>query len=147
MMFHKHTVLGGLLALMMNATAFADLAIIGHADTEVDSLDVQSVKKIFLGERQSFPNGLKAIPVHHAAGSPDREAFFDNVLGMAESGHRRHWSRMRATGRGYSPAELGSYQELLQWVAGNLGGIAYIDTNQLDDSVKVLLTIKDFDGV
>lgn len=146
-MLQKQNILGVLIIMFMSTSANADLSLIGNIESDVGSLDVQSVKRIFLGERQAFPNGLKAIPLHHSAGSPDRNEFFDAVLNMSESSHKRHWSRMRSTGRGNSPAELSSYDELLNQVKNNPGSITYINSDQVNDSVKVLLTVKGFDGV
>lgn len=146
-MFIKQAKLGVLLAMIMSSSANADLALIGHSDSDVGSIDTQSVKKIFLGERKAFPSGIKAIPVNHATGSPDRKEFFETVLGMSEDSHKRHWTRMRMTSLSNSPVELSSYEELLDWVAKTPGSIAYIDARHTNDSVKVLLTIKDFEGV
>jgi ABC-type phosphate transport system substrate-binding protein len=52
-----------------------------------------------------------------------------------------------ATGNGNSPVELNSYDEVLRYVATTPGSISYIDTSRVNDSVKVLFTIKDFDDV
>lgn len=146
-MFTKSKIVGALVALSISSSAFAELAIIGHPDYEGGALNTQSVKKLFLGERKSFPNGIKAIPFNHVAGSPDRKEFFDSVLQMAESFHGRHWKRKRATGAGNSPTELTSHDAVLRSVANTPGSISYIDASLVDDSVKVLFTIRDFDDV
>ena len=135
---------GVLIAIFMTTTANAGLVIIGHANYEGGQLDSASIKRIFLGERNSFPEGQRATPINHAVGSPDRKEFFDSVLAMDESAHRRHWSRMLSTGKGTSPVELNSYEAVLDWVAKNPGSIAYIDPKMVNDSVKVLLKIEDF---
>jgi hypothetical protein len=135
---------GILLAMFISNTVNAELAIIGHIDYNNGLLNAYNVKKIFLGERQSFPDGQKARPVNHAVGSPDRKEFFDSVLAMGEPSHKRHWTRMISTGKGTSPAELSSYEDVLKWVAENPDSIAYIDARMVNDSVKVLLTIEDY---
>jgi len=135
---------GILIAMAISSIAHADLVIIGNVNYDAGQLDGDSVKKLFLGKRQSFPNGQKATPVNHAIGSPDRKEFFDSVLVMDESTHKRHWSRMRSTGKGTSPTELSSYEDILHWVAENPDGIAYVDSRAVNSSVKVLLTIEDF---
>ena len=82
-MFSKLRILSIALTLAFSSTAFADLAIIGHPDSEVGDLDTQKVKKLFLGERKSFPNGLHATPMNHVKGSPDRKEFFASVLNLS----------------------------------------------------------------
>ena len=141
------TLSAALLAMFITATASADLVIIGHPDDNIGSIDTDSVKKLFLGERKSFPNGLHATPINHVTGSPDREEFFSVVLSMPESNHKRHWSRKQASGAGSSPDEVSSHQEILKSIATTPGSIGYIDASKVDDSVKVLMTIRDFDDV
>lgn len=146
-MFKKLLLPVALLVLLTSGTANADLAIISNIEYDGDSLNISSVKRLFLGERQSFPNGHKAIPVHHASGSPDRKNFFETVLGMSESQHKRHWKRMRASGRGDTPTVLSSYEEIIQWLSETPGGITYIDASKVSDSVKVLLTIEAYENI
>ena len=138
---------GAFLALFITTNASADLAIISHPDYDGGEINSAQVKNLFLGERKSFPNGIKATPINHAAGSPDRKKFFSQVLNMAESFHGRHWKRKRATNSGSSPVELNSYDEVLRSVAKTPGSISYIDARMVNDSVKVLFTITDFDDV
>ncbi len=146
-MFTFRNITGAFLALFIITSASADLAIISHPDYDGGELSSVKVKKLFLGERKAFPNGIKATPINHAVGSPDRKEFFSQVLNMAESSHGRHWKRKRATGGGNSPVELNSYEAVLRSVANTPGSISYIDTRRVNDSVKVLLTIRDFDDV
>lgn len=146
-MFTKLRILSALLIMLVNNAAFADLAIIGHPDDTIGTLDTQNVRKLFLGERKSFPNGYHATPFNHTAGSPDRKEFFTLVLNMPETTHKRHWKRKIAVGAGNSPAELGSHSEVLKSIANTPGSIGYIDASKVDDTVKVLFTISDFNEV
>ena len=146
-MFTKTKFFATLLIMLFNSTAFADLAIIGHPDSETGKLDTQNVRKLFLGERSSFPNGHHATPINHVAGSPDRKQFFSLVLSMPESSHKRHWKRKIARGAGNSPSELGSYDAVLKSIASTPGSIGYIDSSRVNDSVKVLFVVSNFDGV
>jgi ABC-type phosphate transport system substrate-binding protein len=146
-MFTFRNITLAFLALFITSGASADLAIISHPDYDGGELSSAQVKNLFLGERKSFPNGIRATPINHAVGSPDRKKFFSQILNMPESFHRRHWKRKLATGNGNSPVELNSYDEVLRYVATTPGSISYIDTSRVNDSVKVLFTIKDFDDV
>jgi ABC-type phosphate transport system substrate-binding protein len=146
-MFTFRNITLAFLALFITSGASADLAIISHPDYDGGELSSAQVKNLFLGERKSFPNGIRATPINHAVGSPDRKKFFSQILNMPESFHRRHWKRKLATGNGNSPVELNSYDVVLRYVATTPGSISYIDTSRVNDSVKVLFTIKDFDDV
>jgi ABC-type phosphate transport system substrate-binding protein len=146
-MFTKLRFFATLLTLLVSYAASAELAIIGHPDDDIGKIDAERVKKLFLGERKSFPNGLHAVPFNHVSGSPDRKEFFSVVLSMAESNHQRHWSRKMATGTGSSPDEVSSHEAILKSISTTPGSIGYIDASKVDDTVKVLLTIRDFDEV
>ena len=146
-MFTKLRILSVLLLMSVNNAAFADLAIIGHPDSETGELDAQNVRKLFLGERKAFPNGHHATPINHTAGSPDRKEFFSLVLNMPEKTHKRHWKRKIAVGAGSSPTELSSHSAVLKSIATTPGSIGYIDASKVDDTVKVLFTVQDFNEV
>lgn len=146
-MFAFRYITGVFLALFITTSANADLAIISHPGYDGGELNSLQVKNLFLGERKSFPNGIKATPINHAVGSPDRKKFFSQVLNTTESFHGRHWKRKMATNSGSSPVELKSYEEVLRSVANTPGSISYIDSRMVNDSVKVLFTIEDFGDV
>lgn len=146
-MFTKLRIIAIFLTMLINSSANADLVIIGHPDYDTGTLDTQNVRRLFLGERRSFPNGNHATPINHRVGSPDRKEFFSLVLSMPEASHKRHWKRKIATGGGNSPDELGSHDAVLKSVASTPGSIGYIDSSKVDDSVKVLLTVSNFSGV
>ncbi len=127
--------------------AHADLAIIVHPDYQGGELTKEMVKELFLDEEQDFPSGHKAIPANHASGSPDRKAFFEYVLEMSETRHKRYWARKVSIGKKGAPKELISNKEVLTWIKSTPLGITYIDKTKADDSVKVLLTVTVFDDL
>ena len=139
-------IISTLVITFSSTVAIGDVAIISNLDANVGDIDAFSVKNIFLGERKSFPNGVYANPIHLTQGSSDRKIFFHNILSITEQAHDKHWSRkqkkrtMRTTA--YRPEEVGSYTDALKTVANTSGGIGYIDASMVNDSVKVLMTIK-----
>ena len=146
-MFKKIRFLFAVLTVISSATANADLAIIVHPDYQGGELNEEMVKELFLSERVTFPSGHKATPANHSTGSPDRKYFFEYVLKMGESRHKRYWSRKVAVGKKGSPTELNSHEDVLKWVANTPLGIAYINKEKIDDSVKVVLTVLVFEDI
>ena len=146
-MFSKLKTLFVALTLFISSAAYADLAIIGHPGSNAGDIDIQSARKIFLGERKSFPSGNHATPMNHSVGSPDRKEFFALVMNMPESNYKRHWKRKMSKGISHVPAELKSHKEVLRSIANTPGSIGYIDASKVDDTVKVLMTVSDFQGV
>lgn len=136
-----------LVVIAVCSEAHADLVIIVHPDYQGGELTKEMVKQLFLDEKQDFPSGHKAIPANHASGSPDRKAFFEYVLEMSETRHKRYWARKVSMGKKGAPEELVSHKEVLNWIKNTPLGITYIDKTKADDSVKVLLTVTVFDDL
>ena len=146
-MFRDYTFVLVSLLIFYSGIINADLAIIAHPDYDGGELDQEVIKQLFLGETKKYPSGHTALPANHAVGSPDRKAFFEVVLGMGETRHKRYWSRKMSVGKKGAPLELNSYEEVLKWVASNPLGISYIDKDMVNDSVKVLHTVYVFDDM
>lgn len=146
-MFKTFRALFVVLAIISSNTTRADLAIIVHPDYEGGELTEEMVRKLFLSEQTSFPSGHKAKILNHAVGSQDRKYFFEYVLKMGESRHKRYWSRKKSAGKKGSPKELSNYDDVLNWVANTPLGITYVNKTRVNDSVKVLLTIDVFEDI
>jgi len=146
-MFKTLRTVFALLSLLGCTVVNADLAIIVHPDYQGGEIDKELVKDLFLGNTQDFPSGHKAIPANHADGSPDRKYFFEYVLDMSETRHKRYWARKESVGKKGAPKELVSHKEVLKWVTSTPLGITYIDTKMVDDSVKVLFTVTVFEDL
>jgi len=146
-MFKTLRTLLTLLIVSGYSSAYADLAIITHPDYQGGELTKEMVKELFIGTQQTYPSGHKAIPANHASGSPDRKAFFEYVLEMSETRHKRYWARKVSVGKQGAPKELASHKEVLAWIKDNPLGITYIEKIKVDDSVKVLMTVTVFDDL
>jgi hypothetical protein len=146
-MFKKLRTLFVVLAMFGSTAANADLAIIVHPDYQGGELDQEMIREIFLGIVTEFPSGHTAIPANHSVGSTDRKNFFEYVLKMGETQHKRYWARKESVGKKGAPVELDSHPEVLSWVAKTPLGISYIDKTKVDDSVKVIYTVLVFDDL
>ncbi len=140
-MFAPLKLFAAAVAILFSTTTFADLAIIVNPGYHDGKLGNHDIKRIFLGERSAFPDGINANPINHSAGSPDRKAFFSSVLGMSESSYERYWRRKFSTGNFNQPVELSSHIAILKAVASTPGSISYIDSRVVNDKVKVLMVL------
>lgn len=133
-MIKKLTSFGALLCLSF--TAFADVSVIINK-SNTNKLDKEEIVKIFLGKSQAFPDGNTVIPVNLTS-SETRSEFDSNILGRSSSQINAYWSKAIFTGAGNPPKEVTSESELLKLVANNPNVIGYVDSNLVDDSVKVI---------
>jgi len=62
------------------------------------------------------------------------------VTGKSDSQLQAYWSRLVFTGKGKPPKTIGSSALIKSQVASRANAIAYIDSSEVDDSVKVVFT-------
>lgn len=119
--------------------ATAEIAVIVHPSNG-DTLDKSTINKIFLGKIKSFPGGNSAVPINLNEDSETRSAFDKNVLNKSSTQVKAYWSKLMFSGKGTPPKQATNDAEMKSLVAGNPTHIGYIDTAQVDGSVKVILT-------
>ena len=127
------------LCFLLSAPLYAGTAVIVNANNN-SGIDIDTVKKIYLGKVKAFPDGSRAIPLTFEQGNNTRNAFNNNVLGKSESQYSAFWSKLVFTGRGTPPEMIATEEEMLQLVATNPNTIGFIDESKVDSNVKVVGT-------
>ncbi|MFZ8200379.1 phosphate ABC transporter substrate-binding protein [Alteromonas portus] len=127
------------LFLIFSAPLYAGTAVIVNASNN-SGIDLDTVKKIYLGKVKAFPDGSRAIPLTFEQGNAARDAFNNSVLGKSESQYSAFWSKLVFTGRGTPPEMIESEDEMLKLVATNPNTIGFIDESKVDGQVKVVGT-------
>ena len=117
--------------------SIAEVAIIVHPSNN-NSLDENSIKRIFLGKNKKFDNGNKIIPMNQNQGANARTEFGKKVLSKSDSQLKAYWSKLIFTGKGTPPDEKSNDAEILKFIANTPDAIGYIDASAVDDSVKVV---------
>jgi len=121
---------------LFSYSALADIAVIANTASASSSLSVKDVKKIFLGKNNSM------TPVDQSEGSATRNTFYQKAAKKDESQMKAYWSKMIFSGKAVPPEIAADDAAVKAWVAGNKNGVGYIDSGSVDETVKVLLTIK-----
>ena len=122
----------------LSSAALAGVAVVVSKGSAVKSLSADDVKSIFLGKTKSFPGGGDASPCDQKAGSPARDAFYNDVVGKSAEAMKKYWASQVFTGSGTPPPEVGGDAEVKAWLGSNANGICYIDSSAVDGSVKVV---------
>lgn len=126
------------LGLFVHIDANAESVIIVHPDNPIAALSADDVSRIYLGKTHNFPDGSRAEPIDQDTGSKIREDFSEQYLDMSEAQVKRHWSKLMFSGKGRPPLERSGDPAVKSEVAGNAAAIGYIDSSNVDDSVKVI---------
>lgn len=128
------------LALMLATPLVqAEVVIIGNP-AGPDSITLDQVRDIYLNRSKALPSGQRAVPYELTEGSATREAFHNAVTGRSNAQLKAFWSQQVFTGKGQPTQEVGTEAAMKSSVASTPGGIGYIDSAQVDGSIKVILT-------
>lgn len=115
--------------------AKADVVIVVHPSMN-ETISMDDISRVFTG-RSSILEPINLIDSH-----PLRSTFDEKALGRSSSQVKAHWSKLVFTGKGTPPKELASDSDVLAFVAENEFAIGYLHSAKVDDSVKVIHTIK-----
>ena len=126
----------------IGTTTRADIAVIVHPSNAVAQASTEEVSKFFLAKTKTFNNGNKIELLDLEEGNETRNQFYQSVSNKTPSQVKAYWSRLIFTGKGQPPQVFMDSDEIVEAIAETENGIGYIHTNSLNDSVKVILTIK-----
>jgi ABC-type phosphate transport system substrate-binding protein len=124
-------------SLIASASAWSGVAVIVNPNN-ANALSEADVTRIFLGKKKAYPDGSEAIPVDQAEGSPIRSSFVGTVLKKNDQQIKAYWAQLLFTGKGTPPKEVGSGADVKKLIAENPALIGYIDSSEVDASVKVV---------
>lgn len=123
---------------MLSPMASAELVIIVHPGGP-DSITRQQVRDIYLNRSSQMPDGQRAVAFELPAGNSMRDDFNELITERSDAWLKSFWSRQVLTGKGKPPTEMSSVSGMKSAVSSTLGGIGYLDSTLVDDSVKVVL--------
>ena len=119
----------------------ADVAVIVHPDNPIGSITETYISRIFLGKTESFPDKGKATPIEHKEGSSLKKAFHTGVTRKNPNQLNAYWSRLIFTGKGTPPKVVRNDKKVKSLVSSNTDYIGYIDSANVDGSIKVVFTV------
>jgi ABC-type phosphate transport system substrate-binding protein len=119
--------------LMLAPMAQAEVVVIGNLAAQTMSKD--EVAQFFLGKSQALK------PLDRSSSDPIKTQFYQKLTGQDLSQVKATWSRLVFTGKASAPKELPDAAAVKKAVAADPKAIGYIDTSEVDATVKVLLTL------
>jgi ABC-type phosphate transport system substrate-binding protein len=134
----KRFLAGLALAGLPWAAMAQDVVPVVGVKSPIASLDAAQVADIFLGKTSRFPDGSIALPVDQGEESPLRDKFYAQFAGKSPAQVKAWWSKIIFTGRGQPPRQAADSTEVKRIVSDNPHAIGYIDSRQVDASVRAL---------
>jgi len=118
------------------APAFAEIVVIVNPKNPATRMFGEQAAQFFIGKSSLF------TPVEYNDGVAIRNEFYSKVLQKEPAQVKAIWSKLVFTGKGTAPKEYKNAAEVKKAVADDVSAIGYIDKSQVDDSVKVILTVQ-----
>lgn len=124
-------------ALSFSCFSFAGVSVIVNPANS-NAISDAEISRLFLGKLTKFADGSAAIAVNGPKSDASRGDFEKKVLNKSSQQVKAYWSKLMFSGKGKPPAELGSSDEMLKFIAENANAIGYVDSASVNDSVKVI---------
>jgi ABC-type phosphate transport system substrate-binding protein len=132
-------------ALLLRGAAAAgeEVDIIVNKANTIDDLAVADAKKIFMGDKTTWPSGKRVTILMIAPGQPDRAIVLRQIYKMSEDEFEQYFTQAAFAGKvSAPPKDVASAAQMKQSVAANPGAIGYVKKEDVDDTVKVVLKLQ-----
>ena len=128
---------------LISAPAAPDeVDVVVNKSNNIGPLSREEVRRIFVGEKSSWPGGKRITVLMLALDQPERAVILREVLKMNESDYTKYFLQAAFTGHvEAAPKELPSAEQMKARLAANPNAIGYLKKEYVDNSVKVLLRL------
>jgi ABC-type phosphate transport system substrate-binding protein len=136
-------VAGGTLLLRRAAAAGAEVDVIVNKANTIDDLPLADAKKVFMGDKSTWPSGKRISILMLAPGYPERALALREIYKMSEDDYGQYFTQAAFAGKvAAPPKDVGSAAQMRQAVAANPGAIGYVKKEDVDDTVKAVLKLQ-----
>jgi hypothetical protein len=113
------------------------VVVVVARDHPLDSVSLGLLRRIFLAQAVDA-GGVRIVPFNAPPLSAERVVFDRRVLGFSPEEAARHWVDQRIRGNPGPPRVIAGVRLLKQVLVRVAGAIGYLDSEDLDESVKAL---------
>jgi ABC-type phosphate transport system substrate-binding protein len=118
------------------------VVVVVNSSNGVANLSATDLQKIFLGEKNRWPDGKHILVLMGTPGSSERATILKKVYKMSESDYVKYFIQASFTGEiSAPPKDVSSAAQMKQLIAENPGAVGYLKQSDADGSVKVVSTI------
>ncbi|MFN0121434.1 MAG: hypothetical protein ACKV2V_13125 [Blastocatellia bacterium] len=115
------------------------LAIIVNKSNAVSDISLADLRRVFLLEKHTWPNGKKVTVVMRNQGQTERREALRRIYRMTEADYNKYFLQAQNTGASVSPPKtVESADKVRKFVFSVPGAIGYVRAAEVDDTVKLL---------
>ncbi|MGB3620848.1 MAG: hypothetical protein WBA20_05830 [Ketobacter sp.] len=124
--------------LLLTVSASADIVVVVNAANPVEQLSSRELVDLYMGRNLYFPDGSLVLRLDQSPESATRITFYRELVDKSVAEVNAYWAKLLFTGRATPPQTVESAAGVLQAVQSNLNAIGYVDSEDLNGSVKVI---------
>ena len=120
-------------------TAQGGFVVIVHSDNPIDSIDRETLSRMFMGRIGKWESGLRVAPIDLESESETRGAFTSAVHKRKVFAVVNYWQTQLFSGKSSPPPEERDPAKIVAWVSSTPGAVGYVPSDaELGPLVKVL---------
>jgi len=128
--------------LLTVSAALEEVDVVVNKSNNVGPLSREEVRRIFVGDKSSWPGGKRITVLMLARDQPERVVILQRVFKMNESEYTKYFLQAAFTGRVLAaPRDLPSVTQMKERLAANPNAIGYLKKEDVDDGVRVVLKL------
>lgn len=123
----------------LGAVGCAEPVVVVNAASAITRLGQDDVVNIFLGRYRRLPTGDTAVPIDQPENAALRTEFYRKLVNKEPNEVSAYWSRLLFSGKTSPPLQAVTANDVVVLLAGQPGGIAYIDRSQVDKRFRIVM--------
>ena len=121
------------------AVISSPVAIVAHQSVSVDNLTLQDLRRIFLADKQYWPDRTRIILLVQAPNAYERQVVLEHIYRMSEIEYKKYWvAKMFRAEVPSGPKIVFSTNMARELVSSLKGAITFIPADQVQGHGKVL---------
>ena len=116
------------------------IAVITNIKNTSTQITHAEAVNIFMGRFREFSDGSKAKPIDNVS---IENNFYIQLVAKSPAEIKAYWARLIFSGRTHPPTKGGDTDKVIDLVKREQQAITYVPFSQVDNSVKVLLLLKE----
>ncbi len=130
-----------LLGMMLGGPVGADIVVVVNEKNPVTGFSHRELVDLYMGRNLHFPDGSLVYRLDQEPDSVIRKDFYRSLVNKSIGQVSAYWAKLLFTGRAMPPQVLNDNNSVLSAVRNNKNAIGYIESINLDNSVKVVARV------
>ncbi|MGB3623169.1 hypothetical protein FT643_19715 [Ketobacter sp. MCCC 1A13808] len=130
-----------LFGLVFGCLARADIVVVVNEANPVSGFSHRELVDLYMGRNLHFPDGSLVYRLDQDPDSMVRKDFYRSLVNKSIGQVTAYWAKLLFTGRATPPQVLNDNNSVLSAVRSNINAIGYIESVNLDNSVKVVARV------